>query len=57
MKFIREVYETELIPTFKQLFITIVKGIKNFFGLDQSKIYMLNQTICQFDRVVFKTKM
>ena len=32
MKFIREVYETELIPTFKHLFITIVKGIKNFFG-------------------------
>lgn len=32
MKFIREVYETELIPTFKQLFITIVKGIKSFFS-------------------------
>ena len=43
MKFIREVYETELIPTFKQLFITIVKGIKNFFG----KIPLLYQFLLQ----------
>ena len=32
MKFIREVYETELLPSLKQLFISIVRGIKGFFS-------------------------
>jgi hypothetical protein len=32
MKFIREVYEKEILPSLKQLFIAIVRGIKGFFG-------------------------
>lgn len=31
MKFIREVYETEIVPSFKQLLLSIVRGIKSFF--------------------------
>lgn len=32
MNFIREVYENEIKPSLKQLVISIVKGIKSFFG-------------------------